>query len=61
MNNEMFLNELAYLTNLGLSSKADVKTFKRWRESELKHGRLAMIAAVAIIFPKNGTRLITES
>lgn len=34
---------------LGLSSRVDSKEFKRWRESELKHGRLAMMAAVAII------------
>jgi len=34
---------------LGLSSTIDRKDFKRWRESELKHGRLAMMAALAII------------
>lgn len=34
---------------LGLSQGVSPNTFKRWRESELKHGRLAMIASIAII------------
>ena len=34
---------------LGLSAGISQNTFKRWRESELKHGRLAMIAASAIL------------
>ena len=34
---------------LGLSAGVSQNTFKRWQESELKHGRLAMIASLAII------------
>ena len=34
---------------LGLSEGATPEDLRRWRESEVKHGRLAMIAAPAII------------
>jgi hypothetical protein len=35
---------------LGLSSDIPQRTFKRWQESEIKHGRLAMMAWVASVF-----------
>lgn len=35
-----------YFDPLGLSKGKDVKTLKKWRESELKHGRIAMLATV---------------
>eukprot|EP01035_Chromulina_nebulosa_P022855 gene22855-29600_t len=34
---------------LGLSSSISTKDLKRWRESELKHGRIAMLATVGIL------------
>ena len=34
---------------MGLSAGISQNTFKRWRESELKHGRLAMMASLAIV------------
>ncbi len=40
---------LGFFDPLGLSSQIDRKDFNRWRESELKHGRLAMMATLAII------------
>ena len=42
---------LGYFDPLGLSSgrSANDKSLKRWRESELKHGRLAMLAFVGIL------------
>ena len=40
---------LGYFDPLNLASNVDEKRFKLWRESELKHGRLAMLAAVGIL------------
>jgi hypothetical protein len=40
---------LGFFDPLGLSSQIDRNDFIRWRESELKHGRLAMMATLAII------------
>lgn len=34
---------------LGLASKADVKLLKRYREAELTHGRVAMLATVGFL------------
>lgn len=45
------LPPLGFFDPLGLASKDFVsdKELKRWRESELKHGRIAMLAAVGIL------------
>ena len=37
---------------LGLSKDGDAKVFRRRRESEIKHGRIAMIAAMGFILPE---------
>ncbi|CAK0856857.1 unnamed protein product, partial [Prorocentrum cordatum] len=37
---------------MGLSSDGDVETFKRRRETELKHGRVSMIATMGYITPE---------
>jgi len=37
---------------LGLSKDGDVETFKRRRETELKHGRVSMFAAIGYIVPE---------
>jgi len=37
---------------LGLASDGDVDTFKRRRETELKHGRISMLAAMGYITPE---------
>lgn len=34
---------------VGLSSEADPEDIKKWREAEIKHGRVAMLAAVGIL------------
>ena len=36
-----------------LSKSTDSKRFKLWRESEIKHGRLAMLAAVGMLVAEN--------
>ena len=38
-----------YFDPLGLSNNIDEKELKRWRESEIKHGRVAMLASVGIL------------
>ena len=45
------LPPLGFFDPLGLSSKDYVsqKELMRWRESELKHGRIAMLAAIGMI------------
>ena len=45
------LPPLGFFDPLGLASKDYVsqKELKRWRESELKHGRIAMLAAVGLL------------
>lgn len=42
-----------YFDPLGLSKGKDIKTLKKWRESELKHGRIAMLATVRSIGPRD--------
>jgi len=55
---QAFENELGvqapvgFFDPLGLSSDGDVDTFKRRRESELKHGRISMLAAMGYITPE---------
>jgi len=50
--NPQFANELGvisptgYWDPIGLSKNADQETFDRWRLTELKHGRVAMLAVV---------------
>jgi len=39
---------------LGLSKKVDTKTLKKFRESELKHGRVAMLAVIGVIVQELG-------
>lgn len=38
-----------YFDPLGLSKGKSVKELKKWRESELKHGRIAMLASVGVL------------
>ena len=40
---------LGFFDPLGLSSKADAKTLSKYRESELKHGRVAMLAVLGYL------------
>merc|ERR1712032_1226974 len=53
-----FENELGvqapvgFFDPLGLSSDGDTDTFKRRRETELKHGRISMLAAMGYITPE---------
>ena len=39
---------------LGLSKKVDLKTLKKYRESELKHGRVAMLAVLGVLVQELG-------
>jgi len=39
---------------LGFAKKADIKTLKKYRESELKHGRVAMLAIIGVIIQELG-------
>ncbi|CAK0896971.1 unnamed protein product, partial [Prorocentrum cordatum] len=43
---------VGYWDPLGLSADGDVATFKRRRETELKHGRVAMYATMGYITPE---------
>ncbi len=38
-----------YFDPLGLSNGKDAATLKQWRQAELKHGRVAMLAAVGLL------------
>ena len=38
-----------YFDPLGLSNGKDAATLKQWRQAELKHGRIAMLAAVGLL------------
>jgi len=38
-----------YFDPFGLAVGKDASTLKKWREAELKHGRLAMLAAVGLL------------
>jgi light-harvesting complex I chlorophyll a/b binding protein 1 len=40
---------LGFWDPLGLSTRASPETFRRWRATELKHGRIAMMATVGYI------------
>ena len=40
---------LGYFDPFGLSKDATPETMKKWREAELKHGRVAMLAAAGMI------------
>lgn len=44
---------LGFFDPLGLSVGTDQKIYKRWQESEVKHGRVAMIAVVAALVAEN--------
>jgi len=43
---------VGFFDPLGLASDGDVDTFKRRRETELKHGRISMLAAMGYITPE---------
>uniref|UniRef100_A0A6T9APJ3 Uncharacterized protein n=1 Tax=Pyrodinium bahamense TaxID=73915 RepID=A0A6T9APJ3_9DINO len=43
---------VGFFDPLGLSKDGDVEVFKRRREAELKHGRVAMFAAMGFIVPE---------
>merc|ERR1719159_672769 len=43
---------LGYWDPLGLNADGDVETFRRRRESELKHGRICMLACMGYIVPE---------
>lgn len=38
-----------YFDPAGLAAKQDNETIKKWREAELKHGRVSMLAAMGIL------------
>lgn len=38
-----------YFDPIGLAKKQDPAVVKKWREAELKHGRVAMLAALGIL------------
>ncbi|CAM9819062.1 unnamed protein product, partial [Ectocarpus sp. 6 AP-2014] len=38
---------------VGLSSEADPDDIKKWRETEIKHGRVAMLASVGVLVAEN--------
>ncbi|CAM9118209.1 unnamed protein product, partial [Ectocarpus fasciculatus] len=38
---------------MGLSSEADPEDIKKWREAEIKHGRVAMLASVGVLVAEN--------
>merc|ERR1711904_235064 len=43
---------VGYWDPAGLSKDGDVPTFKRFRETEIKHGRVSMIACIGYIVPE---------
>jgi len=43
---------IGYWDPLGLSAAGDVDFFKKYREAELKHGRVAMLATIGYIAPE---------
>merc|ERR1712046_213109 len=61
-----FENELGvqapvgYWDPLGLSKDGDVATFKRRRETEIKHGRVCMIATIGFMVSSLGYRFPGE-
>jgi len=40
---------LGFFDPLGLSARADAKTLNKYRDSELKHGRVAMVGFYAVV------------
>lgn len=38
-----------YFDPAGLAAKQDPEVVKKWREAELKHGRVAMLASLGIL------------
>ncbi|CAN0440965.1 unnamed protein product, partial [Hapterophycus canaliculatus] len=38
-----------YFDPAGLATRQDPETIKKWREAELKHGRVAMLASMGIL------------
>jgi hypothetical protein len=51
------LGPKGYFDPLGLSDTASAANVKRWRESELKHGRLAMLATLAFLVQEKASPL----
>lgn len=45
-----------YFDPAGLATKQDNETIKKWREAELKHGRVSMLAALGIIVSEVSAR-----
>merc|ERR1712187_897357 len=43
---------VGYWDPLGLSKDGDMETFRRRRETEIKHGRVSMIATIGYIVPE---------
>jgi len=51
--NELGVQEpVGFFDPLGLSADGDLETFKRRRESEIKHGRISMLATMGYITPE---------
>ena len=48
---------LGFWDPLGLVKDADQETFDRLRLTEIKHGRIAMLAVVGFLFQESGARL----
>ena len=49
----VFTEQGGYFDPLGMSNGVDDETLKVWRESELKHGRICMLASVGLIVQEN--------
>lgn len=50
----MFFDTLQIFDPLGLSDGADPSDIKKWREAEIKHGRVAMLAALGVLVAEVG-------
>ena len=46
------LSPVGFFDPLGLSSDIDAATFRKYRESELKHGRVAQLAVLGYVVPE---------
>jgi len=51
---------VGYWDPMGLARDGDAETFKRRRASEIKHGRIAMLAAMGYITPELGIKMPGE-